>query len=361
MKKKLIIAIAAVLVTGAGIIYAVSTGYVQLGAPTQEEIDSSVSEAADVAAQKAAEEMRVSSAAQEQALAELEAQVEQLEKELQKPSESTTSVPPEASTTSVPAVPSSVAPQSNSAAMTMSAQASSSTAPAKATKAENAGTVFEGYTVTVTDKNTPAVMAGGTDRPITKLYFFDANGDTLGSISGTAYNSIMDKYKTADTWEAPSANGAWEFWFAEEFNNYRGLSGNNLNRPDEGSASNKSSNESADIDENIQKVISLTNAERENAGLHVLETDSSLMELAQIRAEELATQYSHSRPDGTTVVDLGYGENAGAKSSASAQVNSWMSSDGHKTNILRDKYNHIGVGCYQSDNGKLYWIQIFSR
>ena len=38
-----------------------------------------------------------------------------------------------------------------------------------------------------------------------------------------------------------------------------------------------------------------------------------------------------------------------------------MSSEGHRTNILIDWYNSIGVGCYHDDDGKTYWVQIFSK
>lgn len=356
MKKKLIIAIAAVLVIGAGtVIYAVGTGYVQLGAPTQERIDSSVSEAADVAAQKAAEEMRVSSAAQEQALAELEAKIEQLEKELQ--------TPPEVSTTSVPAVPSSAAPQSNSAAVTMSAQTSSSTAPAKDTKAENGGTVFEGYTVTVTDKNTPAEMALGRDWPITKLYFLDANGDSLGSISGTAYNAIIDKYKTPDTWDAPGANGAWEFWFAEKFNDYRSISGNSSPGTDTNqSTGNSAGTSEKDIDTSAyaSEVIDLINQKREDKGLNALEVDSELMSHSEVRAEELSVQYSHVRPDGTKEKSECI---VMRRDTPSAAVRAWIDSDPHRDAILdesgRFPYHYIGSGCYQDEGGVLYWVITF--
>lgn len=56
-----------------------------------------------------------------------------------------------------------------------------------------------------------------------------------------------------------------------------------------------------------------------------------------------------------------YGENLGAKVSAEKQVTSWMSSDGHRANILREGYHRIGVGCYLAENGKRYWIQVFSK
>ena len=84
------------------------------------------------------------------------------------------------------------------------------------------------------------------------------------------------------------------------------------------------------------------------------------MELARVRAEEIREKYSHTRPDGTTVVDLRCGENCGQDASAAKQVAAWMDSEGHRTNILLDRYHHIGAACYQAENGNLYWVQVFS-
>lgn len=237
---------------------------------------------------------------------------------------------------------------------------SSAAAPAKATKVENAGTVFEGYTVTVTDKNTPAVMALGRDWPITKLYFLDANGDSLGSISGTAYSAIIDKYKTPDTWDAPGANGAWEFWFAEEFNAYRGITSSKSGGGTEHSNVGDPPDNEISTYDYAAEVVELTNAERRAAGLNELQISQDMMDLAQIRAEEIVSEFSHVRPDGVRISSLGYGENISkGRDTPNDVVTAWMNSDGHKANIMLSKYEYIGVGCY-NDNGTYYWVQLFS-
>lgn len=112
--------------------------------------------------------------------------------------------------------------------------------------------------------------------------------------------------------------------------------------------------------EEAEETIRLANLEREAHGLDPLPVDDDLMELAKIRAMEIREKYSHTRPDGTSVVDLRCGENCGQRSSASEQVSSWMNSEGHRTNILLDCYHHIGAGCYQAENGNLYWVMVFS-
>ena len=114
------------------------------------------------------------------------------------------------------------------------------------------------------------------------------------------------------------------------------------------------------LTEEAEEAIRLANQERENHGLNPLPVDDSLMDLAEIRAEEIREEYSHTRPDGTNVGAYRCGENIGRKTSASAQVNSWMNSEGHRTNILLDRYHHIGAACYQAENGNYYWVMVFS-
>lgn len=114
------------------------------------------------------------------------------------------------------------------------------------------------------------------------------------------------------------------------------------------------------LTEEAEEAIRLVNQERENHGLDPLPVDDSLMDLAEIRAEEIREEYSHTRLDGTNVGAYRCGENIGRKTSASAQVNSWMNSEGHRTNILLDRYHHIGAACYQAENGNYYWVMVFS-
>lgn len=112
--------------------------------------------------------------------------------------------------------------------------------------------------------------------------------------------------------------------------------------------------------EEAEEAIRLANQERENNGLDPLPTDDDLMELAEIRAEEIREEYSHTRPDGTNVGTYRCGENIGRQYSASEQVSSWMDSEGHRANILLDRYHHIGAACYQAENGNCYWVMVFS-
>ena len=115
------------------------------------------------------------------------------------------------------------------------------------------------------------------------------------------------------------------------------------------------------------QVLSLVNSERAKYGLSPLTYDSVLSRAADIRAVEIKSLFSHTRPDGTscfTVLDeVGYsyrkaGENiAYGQQSAKEVMDAWMNSEGHRANILGD-YDYIGIGVYES-GGTIYWSQMF--
>ena len=126
----------------------------------------------------------------------------------------------------------------------------------------------------------------------------------------------------------------------------------------------------SELDAMADEVITLVNKERKAAGLSSLTKSSLLTEAAQIRAEELATKYSHTRPNGVDWIDIldelgitfseAAGENiAMGQTTAEEVMEDWMASSGHKANILHSDYGVIGVGVYY-DNGTLYWVQDFA-
>ena len=131
---------------------------------------------------------------------------------------------------------------------------------------------------------------------------------------------------------------------------------------------NKENNEDDSPTEAMEKqVVEIVNAERKKQNLAPLSVDESLMKSCDIRAKELVNSFSHTRPDGSscfTSIETNYnaaGENiAYGQNSAQAVMTSWMNSEGHRNNILSDKYTHIGVGCYENGN-RLYWVQLFIR
>jgi len=238
---------------------------------------------------------------------------------------------------------------------TASVSGPSATASGSAGSSNGTG-VFSGHTVTVADKTTLATTASGDAKFVTYT-FLSSSGKALGNISGKAQQNIVEKYHiTSSTgeWVAPGNGGNWEEWFAEQFNLYRGLRGGNADGASE-------SGNRIDVASLESELLRLTNEARSKEGLNELTSNASLNDLARTRAEETASNYSHTRPDGSTVADLGYGENfVKGRNTASAAFDTWMDSSGHKANILRDGIAAIGIGVYQVPNGDVYCIQLFA-
>ena len=112
------------------------------------------------------------------------------------------------------------------------------------------------------------------------------------------------------------------------------------------------------------EVAAQVNAERVKYGLSSLTVSDELTRAACVRASEIVRQFSHTRPDGSscfTVSGAAYGENiAKGQSSADRVMAAWMSSEGHRANILRESYGSIGV-CALKVNGVSYWVQLFGK
>ena len=112
------------------------------------------------------------------------------------------------------------------------------------------------------------------------------------------------------------------------------------------------------------QVVAEVNAERAQRSLTLLSEDSDLTAAACIRAREIASIFSHTRPDGSscfTVSEKAYGENiAKGYGTVDKVMAAWMSSEGHRANILRASYGSIGVCCLQID-GVYYWVQLFGK
>lgn len=114
-----------------------------------------------------------------------------------------------------------------------------------------------------------------------------------------------------------------------------------------------------------QEVVNLVNAERAKEGLSALSIDSKVTAAAQVRATEIKTSFSHTRPDGrscfTALAEAGAsysgaGENiAIGQKTPSEVVTAWMNSPGHRANIMNANFKYIGVGV----NGTA-WAQLFT-
>lgn len=128
-----------------------------------------------------------------------------------------------------------------------------------------------------------------------------------------------------------------------------------------------------DIDAARNQIVSFTNDLRRENGVSILSVNETLMQAAQVRAEEMAntTTYAHTRPNGSkysTVTDCPYvAENINRiaqlyldqqnKSLAEATMDSWSHAEGHLANMLSAKADAIGVGIAKgvNDSGKAAW------
>ena len=109
----------------------------------------------------------------------------------------------------------------------------------------------------------------------------------------------------------------------------------------------------------------LVNQRRKENGLSELSYRNDIQNAVDIRANEIISSFSHTRPDGSscfTAVNVNYyaiGENiASGQRNAAEVMNSWMNSPGHRDNILGSQFSGMAVGVTEYQGVK-YWVQIF--
>lgn len=120
-------------------------------------------------------------------------------------------------------------------------------------------------------------------------------------------------------------------------------------------------------------VLTLVNQERAKNGLAALAWGSTCEGAVNIRAREIMTSYSHTRPDGSSWLTTcpipssggksGENLNAGnAAVSPQTVVASWMASPDHRKNILDPDFKYLSVGFVFDPNSahKTYWSQYFT-
>lgn len=121
----------------------------------------------------------------------------------------------------------------------------------------------------------------------------------------------------------------------------------------------------------VAEVLRLCNIERQNAGIAPLSASTQLNQAAAIRANEIITSFSHTRPDGTSCftvlkqLNISYnnaGENiAAGQKTPQEVVTGWMNSEGHRKNILNPAFNKLGVGYVTGGSYGHNWVQVFTN
>ncbi|GCB53017.1 hypothetical protein SNL152K_10374 [Streptomyces sp. NL15-2K] len=118
-------------------------------------------------------------------------------------------------------------------------------------------------------------------------------------------------------------------------------------------------------------VVDLTNRERARAGLRPLAVDPLLTVAAQAHSADMVARafYSHTSPEGSQPWDRAAAAGCGRRSigeniacgqrSPAEVVEGWMNSPGHRANILKPDFTHIGIGFEGGGRAGTYWTQLF--
>lgn len=124
----------------------------------------------------------------------------------------------------------------------------------------------------------------------------------------------------------------------------------------------------------VQLMLDSTNAERTAAGLAPLAYSDQLSQAASAHAADqfgrlCPSQLSHTGTDGsntgvrisrTGLTVRNWAENVACGQPSVDQVMwGWMTSPGHRANILNPELTHIGISFSYNDGGRTYWVQVF--
>lgn len=103
-----------------------------------------------------------------------------------------------------------------------------------------------------------------------------------------------------------------------------------------------------------RNLVLYTNAERARYGLPPLEVDPNLLRSARDHAAWMTRNQvlQHTRLPVAENIAMG-------QQSSREAVQSWMSSPGHRANILSRSYRRIGVAAYRTQAGTIFWCQQF--
>lgn len=133
-------------------------------------------------------------------------------------------------------------------------------------------------------------------------------------------------------------------------------------------AKNNSADTSSSVSAFEKQVVDLTNKERAKNGLSALTLDNELSKVAKAKSQDMSANnyFDHTSPTYGSPFDMmkqfGVAYKAAGENIAKGQrtpeevVKAWMNSEGHRANILSNKFTHIGVGYVENGN---YWTQQF--
>jgi uncharacterized YkwD family protein len=119
-----------------------------------------------------------------------------------------------------------------------------------------------------------------------------------------------------------------------------------------------------------QQMLNLVNGERAKAGLGALKADLTLTKLARLKSQDMINRnyFSHESPTygspfammksfGVTYNTAG--ENLAGNSTVSAAHTALMNSPGHRANILKSSFTHVGIGIVKGGQYGMMFTQMF--
>ncbi len=121
-----------------------------------------------------------------------------------------------------------------------------------------------------------------------------------------------------------------------------------------------------------QKMMNLLNQDRNNNGLAALTLDPELCRIARIKSADMRDNnyFAHESPTygriGEMLKRFGYrysaaGENIAHHANVDKAQAAFMSSDGHRRNILSSTWTKMGIGIVTDAQGYIYATQIFAK
>ena len=121
-----------------------------------------------------------------------------------------------------------------------------------------------------------------------------------------------------------------------------------------------------------QRMANLLNLDRKNNGRAALTLDAELSRIARIKSADMRDQgyFAHESPTYGNVRDMlkrfgypyaGAGENIAHHANVDKAQAAFMSSPGHRANILSAAWTKMGIGIAFDRNGYIYATQIFAR
>ncbi|MGW6400332.1 CAP domain-containing protein [Streptomyces sp. NPDC055134] len=199
------------------------------------------------------------------------------------------------------------------------------------------------------------IVVGAVGVPSAAMACMDTQGDAGGRPSGHWGNASSHQRWTGSSWGHEPTAGASKSPAA-------------TSSAPQTTASSGAPATTASASGATARVLTLVNNERSKAGCSPLTMNAKLTKAAQDHSKDMASHgnMSHTGSDGSSPGDRitragyswsSYGENVAYGYSTPEKVMAgWMSSPGHKRNILDCSFKEIGIGVAQPNS---YWTQDF--